>query len=485
MPVSDLQSFLYKYNRIIITAVLSCLAVITAFLVANNMLAVVAMMIGGLCGLLLVQQCLVHPIRGYYILLIISFFAAYPNRILDKEIPIATAIDLLVLILLLGTLWSAKRDHNQKGSLLNYSVAILLLINVLYFVVEVFNPNMQNMGGWLFVSKRYAVYVLMFIITYRLINTPARVRYFFKFWILMAFISAAYACYQEWFGYLPIELRNLQSNPHEFALMFQGGQLRKISFFGTGPTFGNFCGLMAAMCLIIAINTKEKKYKYKLGFVTLILFLGMSYAGIRTTNIILPLSVALYVLMELKNKTALMVSFATIVAVLFLLFAPLDHPVINRMRSTFDSKDESLNLRNMNRKLIQPYLYAHPMGGGIATAGLAGLRFNPNHELAGFPPDSALVSVVLETGWIGLALMMLLYLMILYQGIHYYFVISNEEYRLYILGVTCALFAVIIAQFSTSSIDQIPTVFFFYGVISIFKRLYEFDSKEKAALQVA
>ena len=479
MAVSNLKSFLSRYQWIIIIVSLSFLAVITGYLIVDGKIAIVAMMIGALGGIFIVQQCLVHPLKGYYFLILIAFFASYPNRILDRDLPIATLIDLLVLILFLGTLWAGKKDLNQKGNLLNYGVSILLIINVLYFITELFNPNMHNVFGWLFVSKRFAVYILMFIITYRLINTPARVRYFFKFWILMGFIAAGYGCYQQWFGYLPIELKNLQGNPHEFALMFQGGQLRKISFFSTGPTFGNFCGLMAAICLIIAINTKVKKYKYKLFFVTLIMFLGMSYAGIRTTNIILPLAVALFVLIELKNKTALMVAFITLLGVFFLIFAPIDNPTVNRMRSTFDSKDESLNVRNMNRKMIQPYIYAHPMGGGIATAGLAGLRFNPHHELAGFPPDSALVSIMLEMGWLGLSLMMLFYLMIIYQGIYYYFSIANKEYKLYILAVTCALFAVIIAQFSTSSIDQIPTVFLFYGVISLFKRLREFDQRER------
>ena len=485
MAVSNLKAFFLKYSWVLIAAVLLLLAVITGFLIANDKLPIVLGLIGGLCSIFILHQCLVYPLRGYYLLIILAFFAAYPNRLLNKELPIATLIDLLVLILFLGTLWSSKRDDNYKGNLLNYGISILLLVNVLYFIVELFNPNMGNMFGWLFVSKRYAVYILMFVITYRLINTPERVRYFFRFWILMALISAAYGCYQKWFGYLPIELRNLKSNPHEYALMYQGGFLRIVSFFSVGPTFGNFCGLMCAMCLIITINTKNKKFRKKLGFVTFILFLGMSYAGIRTTNIILPLSVALFVLMELKNKAALIVSMVTMLAVVFLLFAPIDNPVINRMRSTFDSKDESLNLRNMNRKLVQPYIYSNPMGGGIATAGLAGLRFNPGHELAGFPPDSALVSVVLELGWVGLALTMLFYLMIIYQGIYYYFIIRNEEYRLYILATTCALFAVIIAQFSTNSIDQIPNVFLFYGVIALFKRLYEFDEKEKAALPAA
>ena len=43
-------------------------------------------------------------------------------------------------------------------------------------------------------------------------------------------------------------------------------------------------------------------------------------------------------------------------------------------------------------------------------------------------------------GWIGLVLTMLLFLMVLYQGIHYYFRMKNEEYKKYMVATTCAIF---------------------------------------------
>jgi putative inorganic carbon (HCO3(-)) transporter len=174
-----------------------------------------------------------------------------------------------------------------------------------------------------------------------------------------------------------------------------------------------------------------------------------------------------------------MTLFVTLLGVLFLIFAPIDNPTINRMRSTFDSKDESLNVRTENRHRIQPYIHTHPFGGGIATSGVNGVRFNPEHPLAGFPPDSGLMALALDTGWIGMALTMLFYLMILYQGIYFYFQMYNEEYKLYILAITCALFSVMVTLFSQDSIGQIPNVFFFYGIIPLFKRMFEFDEKER------
>ena len=150
------------------------------------------------------------------------------------------------------------------------------------------------------------------------------------------------------------------------------------------------------------------------------------------------------------------------------------------MRSTFDSEDESLNVRTLNRKFIQPYIYAHPLGGGVASSGVEGVRFNPSHELAGFPPDSGLLKLALDMGWIGLALSMMLYLMILYQGIQYYFKMRSEKFKKYILAINCALFSIMITLYAQVSIGQIPNAFFFYAVMSLYKRLLEFDEKENS-----
>ena len=417
------------------------------------------------------------PIRGYYLLIFIAFFSEYPGRLLNKPLPISTFIEALVLVLFIGTYWQARKDENQKGNLLKYSISILLVIYTLYYVMELFNPNMGSPVGWLFSSKRFTVQILFFVISYRLINTPERFRYFLKFWIVMSLIAALYGCFQQWFGLLPMELSSLDE--HEYGLLFQGGVIKKFSFLEGAVTFGSLCGCIAVLTIILAINEKVRNRKFQLAFISFILFLGMTYSGTRTFNLMIPAGIALFVLMTLKNKATIMTLFITLMSVLFVLFAPIDNPTLNRMRSTFDTKEESLNLRTLNRKSVQPYIYAHPIGGGVATSGVEGMRFNPTHPLAGFPPDSGLLKLAVDMGWIGLAITMMLFLMVLYQGIHYYFRVRNEEYKKYIVATTCAIFAMIITLYAQVTIGQMPTVFFIFGMMSILKRLMEFDEKER------
>lgn len=478
-PSARLFSLVRRAGWPVVIAVLSLLAVLAGFLAAHKLFILTFALGGALLCLLAVYSCVFSPVRGYYLTMLIAFFAFYPGRLIGKELPLSTFVEVLILFLFLGTYWEGKRDPNHKGNLLQSGVTILLIINILFFIVEIFNPNMSTPAGWFFNSKRYSVYILFFVISYRLINTPERFRKFLKFWLLMTLIAALYACYQQWVGFLPMELDQIKSDPHEYALLFQGGVIRKFSFLDGVVTFGNLCGSMAVLTLILALNEKDRNKRYKLFGMFVVMYLGMSYSGTRTTTIMLPAGVALYVLITLKHKATLITLFATFMAVLFIMFAPIDNPTLNRMRSTFDSKDESLNVRTINRKSIQPYIHAHPFGGGIAASGVEGMRFNPSHPLAGFPPDSGLLKLALDMGPIGLILTMALYAMILYQGIVYYFRMKNEEYKKYIVAITCALFTIIVTLYAQVSIGQIPNALFFYAVMALFKRLMEFDEKEQ------
>lgn len=476
---SKVNTFHKYLTSPVLIGALMLLAIASAYLSVNTNAFIPFAITAGLIAMMLVYTCLTNPLVGYYLTTVMGFFAFWPTRILNKELPIPTFVELVVLFLFLGTYLKGKGDVNFRGHLMRSGVTIMLIVTSLFFIVELFNPAMGTPAGWLFTSKRYTVYILFFVISYRLINTPERFRYFLKFWIVMSFIAALYACTEQWFGFLPFELAYIKNDPHEYALLFQGGVIRKFSFLDGIVTFSNLAGSMAVITTILALNEKNRKLKYRLAFAVVILIMGMSYAGARTTTIMMPAGIALYVLITLKNKTTLITLFTTMLAVLFIMFAPIDNPTINRMRSTFDSKDESLVVRDINRKYIQPYIYAHPIGGGIATSGVEGQRFNPLHTLAGFPPDSGLLKLAIETGCIGLALTLALYLTIVYQGIVYYFKMQNEEYKKYIVAITCGLFSIIVTLYAQVSIGQIPNAFFFYAVMALFKRLMEFDDKER------
>lgn len=466
------------FSSIYVILLLALFGIAIGILTYLQLYLVIGGLLGVFAGSMVLFLCLFYPLKGFYFLTFLAFFAVYPNHLFHKEFGLSTVVELLMWFLFFGTL-RTKNKITERGNLLKYPVSIVLIIYTGYQLVQLFNPDLGVKEGYFFTMRKFAVFILMYYIGYRLINTPSKVRFFLKFWLLFSFIAAAYGCFQQWFGYLPQELAYIRSDEKLYKLMYQGGQIRIFSFLTDVVTFGVLAGSMAVFSIVLAINEKDKKKKRILIFISLIMALGMSYSGTRTTTIILPVGMALYFIMTIKNRATLVAIFSSFLLVLFVLFAPIySNKTLNRIRSTFDENDASLDVRNVNRHYIQPYIYSHPIGGGLATSGVNGKRFNPTHFLAGFPPDSGLLQIALETGWVGLLLTLIWYLVILYQAIIYYYKIRNPEYKTYMAAIACSMISVMVTQYSQVSIGQMPSIIFFMAISAIMSRLNEFDQKE-------
>ena len=465
-------------------AVLILVAIGAGFLAANDLFLVPFIIAGALFGITILYYVFFKPLIGYYIITFISFFIFFPSHLVGRDLPGSTGIELLIFFLFLGTFLSVKTNAEKKSNLLKTAVSIALLCNILFFIIQAFNPNLPALTAWTPSFKRFIVYFLLYICAYRLIDTAEKFRYFVKFWIVFSFIAAAYGCFQQWFGYLPMEIRYIQSTPGEYDLLYQGGQLRKFSFLSDVVSFGILSGSMSIFTLIIAAHEKEKKRRYRLIFFAIIMILGMAYSGTRTTNILLPAGMVIYGFITIQNKATLTALFISVMIVMFIMFAPIYNPTIERIRSTFDSKEESLNLRDRNRHYIQPYIHAHPLGGGVGTSGVSGAQLFPTHPLAGFPPDSGLLTDALEIGWVGLAFTILFNMIILYQGIFYYFRMKKKEYKMFMVAILATLFPIIVAQYAQVTIGQIPGAIFYFSVLALMKRLKEFDEEGDEKLVV-
>lgn len=457
---------------------MAMVAIGNAFLIFKGYYLVPIFLIAGIIGAIIFYYCFFKPYTGFYIVTFIAFFAFYPSHLLNKDIPLSTLVEVLIWVIFLGSM-RQKTSETAQNKLFRSPVSIIFLIYFGYYVVQFFNPELSVKSGYLFFIRKFLMFVAIYIIGYRLVDTPQKFRQYLKFWLVMSIIGAMYGCYQQWFGYLPQELQFLQSNPVEFKLLNQGGQLRKISFFDGVVTFGVLSGSMCVITIILAIHFKEKRKRWLLILGSVFLALGMSYTGTRTTTVIIPIGISLYIIMTVREKRTLITIFMSMLAILTVLYAPIyGNKTLNRMRSTFQSDEPSLEVRDYKRKLMQPYIYAHPLGGGVATTGNQSKRFNPNHPLAGFMPDSGFFQIALEIGYVGFGLTILWYLFILYQCIYIAFRLKNPEYKTYAIAISCCLLSIMVTQYAQASVGQLPSIIFFMSVISIILRLREFDRSE-------
>ncbi len=473
-----------RFNSPLGWSILILLALAFALTSANKLFIINFLVIAGIGGTIVAAICILQPLTGFYLTVLFSCFAFYPQR-LGITVPVNTGIEVLILLNFIGAYFKRSKDPlNEYVSFIRTPVSIGFILYTAFFLVEIFNPNMYSAEGWLFFMRRWLGFILIYVTAYKLLNSFDRIREFIKTFIILAFIIAIYGCLQTWFGLLPFEMNWLKSNPHEYRLFLTGGYMRVFSFLSDPAAFGILSGSMAMLTLVFAISSTRRKHKLILFIAAAFMLMGMSYSGTRTANIIPVAAIALYVLMTITHKRTMMVLFSTIVAGMFLLYGPIDNPTVNRMRSTFRSEDASLNTRDVNRHFIQPYIYKHPLGGGIATSAREGLDFNPGHPLAGFPPDSGLLKAAIETGWIGYAFMIIFFFLVLYQGVHYYYLVEDPVFKQYLLAITIVELSYIITQYAQISIGEIPSTFLFYPILAIMPRLLQLDKAKKYSQEI-
>jgi len=469
------QIFLRKLNSGLGMIVLALIAVVVAGVGAliHQLLGVAIAAV--MFGIVVLAICITRPLAGFYITMFIGCFAFYPQRIVDRYLPISIASEVLIFAVYLGVLLKKKREPADKALYLAPST-LAMLIFLGFCLVEVFNPNMYSLLGWFLYTKRFLEMILIYFIAFKLIDDMDKVRAFVKFWFVMSVIIALYTCKQQWFGFFGFEMHYLMSDPRLYILYFQGGEWRKFGFLSDPAALGIEMASAAVFVLILGMGEPNKRKKWWYFASVLPIILAMEYTGTRTATFVILGGIVFYIMMTFNQKQTFVLMILATLVFFGLLFAPVDNPTLNRFRSTFrGSQEGSLEIRNINRHRIQPYIYSHPMGGGPMTSATEGLIYNPGHPLAGFPPDSGFLKLAIETGWTGFGITMVSYLLFICQGVDYYFKARNPEIRTYILAFTSGIVIYILAQYTQVAIGQFPGIYFFYPGAALLIRLMQLE----------
>src|SRR5438105_6367818 len=132
-------------NRFLFLGFLAVMALAAGILAAAN-LSVVVFGIGiGLLAVIMVAVCIVNPLMGFYLTMVLAFLAFHPGRLLDRQIPISTAIEVFILLVFLGASWEKR---HVKTNLWGAPVSIALFCYAIFFLIEFFNPNMESIEGY-------------------------------------------------------------------------------------------------------------------------------------------------------------------------------------------------------------------------------------------------------------------------------------------------------------------------------------------------
>jgi len=458
--------------------VISCVAMMFGFLVATR-IELGLVLFGLMLALSLTIACLVSAELGLYITVIFSFFAAFLSRLFFYgNMPTGAIYDILVLATFLGLL--RKPNFRQHFTRFNSSpIVIWLLIILFYTLIQLFNPNSHSLNTWYLAVRKFLGYILLLYIAYAVFDSYNQIRKFVILLFLVSSASAMYGCIQQWHGYFNFELQLIFSNPHGLGLILINGEFRKFSTMGDPAAFGILMAVCAVFYLVLATYEKNKAYQWTMIIGSVFMILGIGYSGTRTANAIIIAGLAFFVLLNFDKKSTRIFGFIATILFLILLYAPINgNKTIDRFRTTFTGeKDESFKVRVLSRNFVQPYILKHPIGGGMGTTGATGASEQPGHFLANFQPDSSYLKKAAEVGWIGLAITLIMYFVVLKVSIHTFFSAQHENIRAMSAACVSGLFAFYIAEYAQVALGQVTDTVVYYPIIAIIMKIKLFDNE--------
>lgn len=452
----------YRSNLLLGVIILASTFVVSQ--IVKSSLEIGIFIVGGLLMFCLVLLCIKDYKFGFYASSALGFIIFSSSRLFAEHIPWALIVEIPVFASFLGLLIAKALNGNKMMDGAKHVITYVLLGEILFFILELLNPAMYSPLGWLNEIRRILLLFVYYFLALNVLQTLRDITRFTSFLLGLLFVSALYGCWQHWVGFMGFELEYVLGNERLTNLYFMlDGFQRKFSLFSDPAAFGITMAASATFIFPLIMGTGTLKKKATWGIMAIFMVLGMVFSGTRTAYFILTAGVFLFLLMTINRKSTLYFAVACAFMFAFIMLVPIySNPTLNRFRSTFYfSDDSSMKVRDVNRKMIQPYVYAHPFGGGMGTSGGRGLEFNPGHVLAGFPPDSGYVKSFIETGWIGFLVKCLVYFIILQSAVKAYFLTHNRLMRNYLLSATLCVFAFAVAQYGQEAVGQIPDSFLF------------------------
>jgi putative inorganic carbon (hco3(-)) transporter len=469
-----------KIAKPVVYAMLFFVSIGLALIISSSSITVSAMFLIFSLGLPVAIISFVYPRVGFLISIGITYFIIFIKRVIHQyDAPVGIIVEGVLYISAIGALFRTvvKKDisfHNLKNPL-----AIVILIWLAYHLLQAFNPSTYSLTGWIVTIREVTTFLMFYLLALYSFNDFKFIKLFTYFWVGLAVVAALYAIYQEYVGLPEFDLRWVYSSEARFKLNFIWGRFRKWSFLSDCANLGVFMAFSSIFTMIMLMGPYSLKKKIVLFIITVLLCMAMAFSGTRTAYAMVPVGVIVFIMMTINNYKTLLFAFSFILIFVFLIFGPIENPVLNRVRSAFDEDDPSLQVRNENRKTIQPYILEHPIGGGLSTTGDSGLKYSPQHELAGFPSDSGFLRTALEMGWIGLVLQLLLYATSSAYGIYIFYKTKQPEVKIMLAAYVAASFAFTLANFSqvATKMPIGPILYSVYAVFIQLGRLNASDSK--------
>lgn len=408
---------------------------------------------------------------GLYIMIFFAYFLSVFNR-LAQDIPLGIALDSMILIMMMGLVYRCYRreDWSPFNSPISIAVGLWAAMNVFEF----FNPIASSRLAWFYVIRPAVGYLLLFFLTLSALKTKKQLNSLLFALIAFNTISALWGIYQFFFGYFEWEMAHIIRND-AVHLVFNDGRWRSIGSVGSPAQYGILMAFTGSICFMMIGGFTSWWTRIMLVLAGSAALLALVYSGTRSAFVIPGFFFFVWVILSGKKRWyALMI---LPIAGLFVL-ANIETNIyqLQRIQTIFNaSEDKSYQIRAQNRAMITPWIIKHPIGGGLGSTGVWGMRFSPHTMLANFPPDSGLIRVAVELGWIGLLIFLNLYGQVIWHGARGYRQMTDKQLRVITAGITCGVAAILPVEWGQEVVGVYPISILFWLYIAVLFRAIALD----------
>ncbi len=458
-------------SNIFLLALLTIAVPVISYLTSNDFKTGVLILFA-IFGLTLAVVCFNSARMGFYITITTVMTIRFFERMYGQEVQVGLALDTMLFSAVLGTLLKKNRKTENPVNYFKEPLLLLLYLQFIYYFLEGFNPMAPGKDTLVVFMRILLRYLLFAILTTMVLKTKKDIYTFFKFWLGLSTVTAVYGCIQEWFGLPPWEMAYMLSTPEKMATTMIDGHLRVSSTMSDPAVYGIMMAATSVMLLILlSASARVISWGKKSLILLSLLFhlMALGYSGTRTGYVMIPAGLFLFLLVNIHKRNTIIAAMLFTIIGGGILFGPFyGNATLNRVRTAFiGTQDASLNVREINRHSVQPFMYSHPFGGGLFTVGGEGTSYNPGHPLAGFPPDSGLVRIVLEMGWIMLIIVLIFHFIQMSTCIGNYFRFTDELDKLLAISGVSMVFAVVISMYAQETGGLMETAIFMNAMTGV------------------
>ena len=407
---------------------------------------------------------------AFWGLIVANYFVSFKN--IHIPVPISL-IDEAIELLLIATAIIDARQYVHFERIFN----IMLLAISIWFgfcIVEIFNDTCGlgiNINAWFTGARLMALHLFWILIVFSIyITSPQILIRYLKLWAFLSLFSVFWTWKMAYVGLTSAENSFLYGAGMNTHLLQAGTLIRYWSTFSDAANYGCNAASSALAFLIFGITSKIKKDKIFFILVSIAVIWGMFQSGTRTAIFCMIGGFAVFLVLSKSFRIMIPSAIIGAIFLLLLIFTNFgnSNQQIRRMRSAFDRKDASANVRDINKAAIAKYMKDAPWGIGIGMYTDDIPRWNKFKLLSEIPPDSEYVFIWVRTGPIGVSIFACC-MIIMLAGASYVILFKLKNQTLIGIGAgLCAAFTSIqLGGYANQVIYQYPNGVTFFGGMAI------------------